>query len=85
MATETTTTEWADIPGWTGYYQISRDGQIRSLDRTVVRRDGSVTQFKSRIMRHKNVETGNNSIILSKDGKKVSFSVKRLVELTFGN
>lgn len=81
----TTATKWADIPGWAGYYQVSSDGQVRSLDRTVVRRNGSVTKFKSRILRQKNTESGNNSVILAKDGKKVSFSVKTLVKMTFSN
>lgn len=82
---DTTTTKWADIPGWVGYYQVSTDGQVRSLDRTVVRRNGSVTKFKSRVLRQKNTESGNNSVLLAKDGKKVSFSVRRLVEMTFAN
>lgn len=25
--------EWRDIPGWTGYYQVSSTGKVRSLDR----------------------------------------------------
>lgn len=33
--------DWRDIPGWEGYYQASRFGQIRSVDRCVQTRSGN--------------------------------------------
>lgn len=35
-------TEWRDIEGYEGYYQVSQDGKVRSVDRIVKRRDGVV-------------------------------------------
>lgn len=29
-------TEWRDVPGWEGKYQVSDDGRCRSLDRTIL-------------------------------------------------
>lgn len=35
--------EWRDVPGWVGYYQVSSEGRVRSLDRRclVVNRFGN--------------------------------------------
>lgn len=31
-------TEWRDVPQFEGHYQVSDDGRVRSVDRTVIRR-----------------------------------------------
>lgn len=28
-------TEWRDVPGWEGFYQVSNDGRVQSVDRSV--------------------------------------------------
>lgn len=45
------TTEWRDVQGFNGHYQVSDDGQVRSVDRYVVRGDGRRVHVASRILR----------------------------------
>lgn len=42
--------EWQDIPGYEGYYQASSLGRLRSLDRTVVGKNGYIYPQKGRIL-----------------------------------
>ena len=42
--------EWRDIPGFEGAYQVSNDGQVRSLDRDIAQ-GGYVRRWKGRILR----------------------------------
>lgn len=32
---------WRDVPGYEGYYQVSDMGRIRSVDRTVLTKNGT--------------------------------------------
>lgn len=45
-------TQWRDIPGYEGYYQVSDGGQVRSLDRVVVREDGRLGRVQQRQRGH---------------------------------
>lgn len=44
-------TEWRDIPGYEGHYQVSDDGQVKSLARTYVTRGGVTKPIRERILR----------------------------------
>ena len=33
--------EWRDIKGYEGYYQVSSNGRVRSLDKTIYRKNGT--------------------------------------------
>lgn len=46
--TYTQTEIWKPIPGYEGRYEVSNQGRVRSLDRTVPGKDGRVTFFKGR-------------------------------------
>jgi NUMOD4 motif len=45
------TETWRDIPNWSGYYQASSEGRVRSLDRVIIRRNGVKYRAKGRIRR----------------------------------
>jgi hypothetical protein len=35
------TDEWRPVVGWEGFYEVTRDGRVRSLPRICVRRNGT--------------------------------------------
>lgn len=41
---------WNDIPGYSGYYQVSNHGRVRSLDNVTMRKDGSRYTRKGQIL-----------------------------------
>lgn len=41
---------WFPIPGWRGYYEVSDQGRVRSLDRTLVYRDGRITRHRGCVL-----------------------------------
>lgn len=59
---------WKDIKGYEGIYQVSNCGRLRSLDKTVVRIDGTKYELKGRILK----------LTFDRDYyKKVSFTLAR--------
>lgn len=45
---------WKDIKGYEGWYQVSNQGRVRSLDRTVYFKDGKRSRtYKGKILRYK--------------------------------
>lgn len=68
---------WKDIPEYEGLYQVSNLGRIKSLPRK-----GTHTT-KERIMNFTKSNKGYFIAVLSKDYKKKSFSVHRLVAQAF--
>lgn len=42
---------WRDVVGYEGFYQVSDQGRVRSLDRVVVRPNGSKVAYAGRILR----------------------------------
>ena len=75
--------EWRDIPNFEGYYQASSLGNIRSVERTVVHKDGKVTVFRGKVLKQKINYKGYAVVYLSKNCKKYSSLVHRLVAFAF--
>lgn len=76
-------TMWKDIPDYEGLYQASEAGEIRSVDRVIVRKDGIVQKHEGRILSPATNASGYFNVSLRKDGKARSFLVSRLIALTF--
>lgn len=74
---------WKDIPGYEGLYQVSDLGNVKSLDRRVVKNDGRVTNYKSKML--KTFTTGKNRLYvnLTSKGKMKKYQVHVLVALAF--
>ena len=72
---------WKDIKDYEGLYQISNLGNVRSLDR-VVERHG-LTNLPGRMMKTVIHSNGYVVISLSKNGKRISYFVHRLVAEAF--
>lgn len=78
--------EWRDIPGFEGYYQASRYGQIRSIDRLVPHCKGKngLRLVKGRILKLlENKQTNYYMVMLSINGFRKGFSVHSLVAAAF--
>lgn len=70
---------WKDIKGYEGIYQISDNGDIKSLNRF----DKAGHNLKELIRKQKVTKFGYKNITLYKDGKRKEYFVHRLVAYTF--
>lgn len=76
---------WKDIPGYEGYYQANTLGDIRSLDRIVLR-NGKEVRLKGGIVKQSIRGGASNNrlaVTLNKDGKTKRHSVHTLIAKTF--
>lgn len=68
------------VKGYEGFYEVSTDGQVRSVDRVVVGRDGASYPFKGKTLNTRpNVQVGYLQVPLWKNGKMTMHYVHRLV------
>lgn len=79
MATE----QWRPVPGFEGEYEVSSEGRVRSLARTVVRRNGSPMTIPAKEKSQRILENGYMQVYLWSAGKARGFFVHRLVLLAF--
>jgi hypothetical protein len=73
---------WKAIEGYEGAYEVSNLGQVRSLDRVVEGPRGP-KKLKGRVLKQRTHNKGYRQLKLSKDGKKKTLLVHRLVVLAF--
>lgn len=73
---------WKDILGYEGYYQISENGTIKSLER-VVKHGNSVRHEKEKIKKHTINNHGYPVVSLCKNGVTKHFAVHRLLAIAF--
>lgn len=74
---------WKDIKGYEGLYQVSTDGEVRSLDRYEKSKGNSTRLRKGKIRTLSVDKDGYKKIGLWKDSKVKHFKVHRLVAETF--
>lgn len=74
---------WKDIKKYEGLYQISNLGRVKSLERFANGKGGRKRLVKERILKTKVHGHGYEAVAISKDGKKTTFSVHRLVAIAF--
>ena len=71
------------IKGYEGIYEVNELGQVRSVDRIVECKDGSIRKYKGKELKTSIDNYGYTNIILSKNGIAKNFKVHRLVAETF--
>ena len=80
------TEKWVQIEGFEGYYEVSDMGNVRSMERIVPRlRFGKVEQIRRKsipIFQRRNYK-GYHDLILSKESKRTTLLVHRLVAAAF--
>ncbi len=75
---------WRDIPDYVGYYQVSDQGRVRSVDRIAVDILGRRRNLKGRVLRSNLADVcGHLGMDICKDGVKRSIKVHQLVALAW--
>lgn len=77
--------EWIVIPGYEGYYEVSNLGNVRSLNRVVIRSDGRSKSVVGKNMKSFTSNNGYVKIHLLKNSVQKSHYVHRLVLNSFLN
>lgn len=72
---------WKDVPGYPGF-QVSNNGNVRSVTHLMNNRWGTKTLKEGRILRQKKVN-GYWRIVIRKNGKKENRIVSRLIAMAF--
>lgn len=76
--------EWRPVVGFEGVYEVSNFGQVRSLDRAVVRSDGLILNLKGRIKKPTVMKSGHRRVGLQFElDRKTNLLVHRLVAESF--
>lgn len=73
---------WKDIEGYEGYYQVSTEGRIRSLDRRVWNGRGYIL-LEGKLVAQTLKKDGYLKVKLNKEGEHKHFLVHRLVAQAF--
>ena len=73
---------WKPITGYEGFYEISNQGRVRSLDRILIGENGR-RLIKGIILKPSTNNEGYNVVNLSKNKIKKQYTVHRLVAETF--
>lgn len=77
--------EYRDIPGYEGLYQVSNLGNVKSLDRVILRKNGNTKNWKGRVMKQTSVGIGYLGVQLCKNDTVKKFLVHVLVMMAFRN
>ena len=74
---------WAPIPGYSGY-EVSDCGRVRSLDRSIVRKDGASQRVRGRVLAQQTPGFYKYlSVCLHNEDGEKRFTVHRLVAAAF--
>lgn len=75
-------TQWRKIPNFE-FYEASEDGEIRSVNRSFITKDGRRVNYVGQIMKPRLNRGGYLKVILSTKGARKTVTVHRLVTLAF--
>lgn len=75
--------EWRDVPGYEGLYRCSSSGEIKSLERVIIRSDGRRKTIAEKVLVPVGHTRGYLQVTLCREGKKAIWLVHRLVAITF--
>lgn len=74
--------KWSPVAGYEGLYEVSNEGRVRSIDRTV-RHMGNYSRLSGRMLVQHTKKTGYKLCALSRDGVVLSVRVHILVAAAF--
>lgn len=75
--------EWRPIEGFEGCYEVSSEGRVRSLSRTIIRRDGKPLTLHGMVLDAKPNSRGYPRVTLSAQGHPAWRTVHSLVAAAF--
>lgn len=70
---------WRDVKGYEGYYQVSSEGRVKSLERTFIDKSGRKRTVKERVLKPTFDGWGYLIVTLCAGGKRKNLMVHRLV------
>lgn len=70
---------WRPVPGFEGTHEVSDHGRVRSLDRTTLRKDGTRTALRGRVLCQTVDRNGHLYVDLHREQKRQRHYVHRLV------
>lgn len=71
--------KWRDVVGYSGYYQVSDLGRVRSVDRVVRDKRGGPRKLKGRFLRPRPDKSGHLAVVLCNEGNQRTIYVHRVV------
>lgn len=71
--------QWRDVSGWEGYFKVSDQGDIQSLNRVVIRSDGIKRTVKGRTLKPVKDRAGHLYVDLYRGNKKHRHYIHRTV------
>src|SRR5690625_299862 len=74
---------WVDIKDYEGHYQISCCGKVKSIERTIIMKNGVPRRIKEKIIGWKKKDNGYFFTMLYRDGKGTNRYIHRLVAENF--
>lgn len=75
--------EWRDIKGYEGLYQVSNEGRVKTLGRTVTYRTGKIRYFEPKVLSQYYDKDGYCQVSFCINGKNYNKKVHRLVAQAF--
>ncbi|ATN90865.1 HNH endonuclease [Gordonia phage Lysidious] len=75
--------QWLPVPGWDGFYEVSDQGRIRSVDRVIRRGNGSPQHIGPRILAANPRPSGHLCVRLYRNGRGVGMDVHTAVLTAF--
>ena len=79
----TSSREWRSVDGYNHSYEVSNDGCVRSIGRTVKHRYGGMRNFPGKILKQRTDHRGYWMVSLWVQGKAVNCMTHRLVAAAF--
>lgn len=74
---------WKDVPGYEGYYQASNLGKVRSLDRTIIDKNGCSKFYKKKVIVGSYNKGGYRQTSLNKNGVSTPLKFSQIIAMTF--
>lgn len=76
---------WKDVKGLEGYYQVSNKGRVKSVPRTIIKKNGYHSNISEKILKPSYSNKGTTLVsVFSKDGKIRVKPYKALLQEHFG-
>lgn len=77
--TDATPPLWLPVLEWSGYYEVSHRGWVRSVDRTIIRKDGRSAFIRGRVLALSPLKAGHLTVWLHRNGESRQRLVHHLV------